>query len=226
MINNQLLDYIKQQLSLNIGKEVIISNLKSQGWTDADLNEAFIAVGFTGLNHSTIPIPPMASAVTPHSVEFQVKTIHPKSKKMLLFISIFILFIMVGGGAYVYYLSTWVPLSKTKVDNALREIDEARQKGHIAMIKSSLTSLRAYAELFFDTNNDSYLGFCTSQELKDLRKEAEDAGGTDFVCKTTDKEYALGIKLLGNSDNYCVDSTGDPGRITTTLPSGVVCPVN
>ncbi len=44
MINEQLLRYIKQQLSLNVSKEVISTNLKSQGWTDADLNEAFAYV--------------------------------------------------------------------------------------------------------------------------------------------------------------------------------------
>ena len=45
MINPQLLGYIRQQLSLNVSKEAIANSLKSQGWTDADLGEAFAAVG-------------------------------------------------------------------------------------------------------------------------------------------------------------------------------------
>src|SRR3989344_5354170 len=117
MINTQLLSYVRQQLSLNIGRETITANLKGAGWTDADLNEAFTAVGLIGSNPTIIPISPMVSGVISHGVEAQVKTIHPKSKRMILFVSIFILFIVAGGGAYVYYSNTSVPLSNvsTKV---------------------------------------------------------------------------------------------------------------
>jgi len=44
MINDQLLDYVRQQLSLKVSREVIITNLKSTGWNEADINEAFRTV--------------------------------------------------------------------------------------------------------------------------------------------------------------------------------------
>lgn len=43
MINQQLLDYIKQQLAQGVAKETINTNLLSQGWQQGDLNEAFYA---------------------------------------------------------------------------------------------------------------------------------------------------------------------------------------
>lgn len=41
MVNQQILDYIKQQLQQGIPKETISSNLLSQGWQQQDVNEAF-----------------------------------------------------------------------------------------------------------------------------------------------------------------------------------------
>lgn len=41
MVNQQLLDYIKQQTQQGILKEAIINNLSGQGWQQQDINEAF-----------------------------------------------------------------------------------------------------------------------------------------------------------------------------------------
>ena len=44
MVNQQLLDYIRQQLAGNIARETIRSNLISQGWLDQDIVEGFKVV--------------------------------------------------------------------------------------------------------------------------------------------------------------------------------------
>lgn len=41
MANQQLLDYIKQQTQQGVSREIITSNLISQGWQQSDVNEAF-----------------------------------------------------------------------------------------------------------------------------------------------------------------------------------------
>ena len=41
MVNQQILDYIKQQLQQGVSREIISSNLISQGWQQQDVNEAF-----------------------------------------------------------------------------------------------------------------------------------------------------------------------------------------
>jgi hypothetical protein len=51
MANQQLLDYIKQQLQQGISREIITNNLISQGWQQSDITEAFSQT--TGQNFST-----------------------------------------------------------------------------------------------------------------------------------------------------------------------------
>jgi len=113
MINNQLLGYIKQQLSINISREVIVNNLKSQGWTDADLNEAFLAIGSV-TPPTPIPVSPIVSPMAPKVV---------KSNKVLLIV---LMLILLGGGSavgYFFYLkpnivkSIVVPDTENTVEN-------------------------------------------------------------------------------------------------------------
>lgn len=41
MVNQQILDYIKQQTQQGVSREIITNNLISQGWQSSDVNEAF-----------------------------------------------------------------------------------------------------------------------------------------------------------------------------------------
>ena len=50
MINQQLVDFIKQQLQIGLAKEKISSELLANGWNTQDIEEGFKATG--------IPIPP------------------------------------------------------------------------------------------------------------------------------------------------------------------------
>lgn len=57
MVNQQILDYIKQQLQQGINKEQIKSSLMANNWQEADINEAFALIS----NSASIlqsPIPP------------------------------------------------------------------------------------------------------------------------------------------------------------------------
>jgi hypothetical protein len=99
----------------------------------------------------------------------------------------------------------------------------ARQKGNEAAIKANLSSIRARAELFYDSHGYSYSGLCSSQEVKSVREAIENANGTGFVCKESAKKYAVGAKFPGNAGNWCVDSMGFSVSIKNPL-SGTVCP--
>ncbi|MFA5841185.1 MAG: hypothetical protein WC847_02860 [Candidatus Paceibacterota bacterium] len=91
-----------------------------------------------------------------------------------------------------------------------------------ASIKANLSMMRAQAEIFYDGHNNSYLGFCSSKELKEARKSIESTGGTGFVCKDKATAWAGGAKLPDNLGNWCVDSLGAI-KSTANLPSGTVC---
>ena len=133
MINPQLLGYIRQQLSLNVSKEAIANSLKSQGWTDADLGEAFAAVGVVTPPTPTAPVTPLspatsapASAISslsspmtpnvnpsfsqPQPVVNVSVAPHTKSKAIFFIVFVLILLGAVGAGAYVYYTGTFVKL--------------------------------------------------------------------------------------------------------------------
>src|SRR3972149_1447071 len=121
MINPQLLGYIRQQLSLNVSKEAIANSLKSQGWTDADLGEAFAAVGVvtpptsapaSAISSLSSPMTPNVnpSFSQPQPVVNVSVAPHTKSKAIFFIVFVLILLGAVGAGAYVYYTGTFVKL--------------------------------------------------------------------------------------------------------------------
>jgi len=57
MVNQQLLDYIKQQLQQGISKEQIKSSLIANGWQARDIDEAFSFVSNPASQSSTVPPP-------------------------------------------------------------------------------------------------------------------------------------------------------------------------
>lgn len=70
MINNQLLDYIKQQLTSGATKETITANLKGQGWIDADIAEAFSAAAIVETKSATETVVPSQPAGTARYVKW------------------------------------------------------------------------------------------------------------------------------------------------------------
>ena len=52
MINQQILDFIKQQLQQGVSREQIKSSLMTNGWSENDINEAF-----TNLSNNSVPLP-------------------------------------------------------------------------------------------------------------------------------------------------------------------------
>ncbi|HTE48930.1 MAG TPA: hypothetical protein VK675_03430 [Candidatus Paceibacterota bacterium] len=124
MINDQLVNYIRQQLSLSVSKEKITSDLKSQGWTDTEVSEAFSAI--VPVAPASSPDSSMASPAIPNVIPMQQAqyasyfsnmTPH-KSKKILTFIVILILLCSAGGGAYIYFNKKSTSPSSENISNS------------------------------------------------------------------------------------------------------------
>lgn len=91
----------------------------------------------------------------------------------------------------------------------LASLNSARDSGQDAANKSNLNNARAQAELYFDGNDNSYVGVCTTGSGGDP------AGIQDFVtidgattdCDDSADEWAAEVQL-SDGQWYCVDSSG------------------
>lgn len=95
----------------------------------------------------------------------------------------------------------------------LASLNSARDKGADAALKSNLNNLRAQAELYYESNSNSYSGFCDSSGTKTIARFTPEQG---YVCNDTLASYAASASLTGGS-HYCIDSTGAATTTNTVL---------
>ena len=108
----------------------------------------------------------------------------------------------------------------------------ATKKAKDARITSAVEQVRSIAEMI-NARDSSYAGLCSSNALNtsdsdyggQLGSISNDVSGlgSSAVCHADDDNYCVYAQLLstpsGNTEWYCVDSTGKAGS-TTTDPSG------
>jgi prepilin-type N-terminal cleavage/methylation domain-containing protein len=97
----------------------------------------------------------------------------------------------------------------------LASLNSARNKGKDAAVKASLSSLRAFAEVDYDTNG-TYSAICT---------EAAAAAGNSTLTQTAGTEYkkvADAIAAQGGGAPVCNEGAGSTTyAVHATLPSDV-----
>ena len=109
----------------------------------------------------------------------------------------------------------------------LASLNTARNKAKDASAKASMGSIRAQAEIYYDTNS-SYLDICDvadSVEVDALLGAASTQTGNTAECNATAVAWAASIELLasGANPNWCSDSTGFAGATAADLGAGVAC---
>lgn len=94
----------------------------------------------------------------------------------------------------------------------LTSLGTARNKARDASAKGSMSSMRAEAEIFYDTGG-TYTGVCASTGVAALivaaNAQIPTAGAID--CDAADGAWAAEA-TLNDSSLYCVDSTGYSGK--------------
>lgn len=95
----------------------------------------------------------------------------------------------------------------------LASLNQARDKGSDAAIKSNLNNIRAQAELVYDNNNRDYTNVCTDGNVD---RAIDASGGT---CFSDDDEWAAEA-ILSDDTYYCVNSTGDAQIASSTSNLG------
>jgi len=101
----------------------------------------------------------------------------------------------------------------------LASLNDARRGGSDASIKQSMTNLRSQAEIFYNSNGNTYgvspAGICGSTQGLQLLNAAVSNGPSGAVqnCDSTAQAWATEANLnIGGF--FCVDSTG---KATTTV---------
>jgi hypothetical protein len=117
---------------------------------------------------------------------------------------------------------------ESNADNNVSQIEDsilfanANKKGEEAAIKSIESSLRAQAELFYDYNNLTYKGFCSSKGQDGAYQRAKELPpNTNYKCNDTAKTWNSWA-MLNVGEYYCVDNTGFSGTIPA-IPKGTSC---
>ena len=128
----------------------------------------------------------------------------------------------------------------------LASLNTARSKGADAAVKSNLETVRTQAELYYDNNSNRYnangtsaaTGSCSTANtmfaadttISNAVTQAGTAGGGTPACRMSadGSAYAVQSQLKskdgsGNTQYYCVDSTGNAKTGTTALTANV-CP--
>ncbi|HWC57810.1 MAG TPA: type II secretion system protein [Candidatus Paceibacterota bacterium] len=112
----------------------------------------------------------------------------------------------------------------------LAALNTARQKGTDAKTESQLANMRAAAEIYYSTNNNSYgtSNDCTGAVFADTASgmSALVAATPNIHCGANGTAWAASAPLL-TGNNWCVDSTGASRKITTQTANAVtVCPAS
>lgn len=124
----------------------------------------------------------------------------------------------------------------------LASLNNARNKGADAAIKSQLKSLQSQAEIVYDNAvPNSYEGVCEDANIVLQVTGAKNSGGatilsftdstasvhdTTAVCHDSADAYAIEVPLkTTNTSSYCVDSDGKTEITTSVLAANTyVCP--
>ncbi len=108
---------------------------------------------------------------------------------------------------------------------ALTSLGAARNKAKDSSAQGSVSSARAQAEIFFDTNN-SYAGMCTTDPdiVRLLAAADKQIAGSNALftdnCTSTDTTYVIFGELLDTTNEFCVDSNGFAGKQDIGTASG------
>ena len=113
-------------------------------------------------------------------------------------------------------------------------LNNARDRGNDAKIKSQLSGLRAAMELYYDTNNSYGIATNSCDNAFDDSTVAPfidnlPSGVTNLRCRAVTSPspgYAVSVRLFNdadtNVDNWCVDYLGNSKPIPLPLGSGDV----
>lgn len=121
MINQQLIDFIKQSLSQGATKEKITSDLISNGWTEGDIQD-----GFSSLETppTTNPSPIISPISTISNEPIIIEENHSNKKPIILTV---VILLALALGASGYYFRNDLPIVKDLIKSNNNKLEELTQ---------------------------------------------------------------------------------------------------
>ena len=114
MVNQQLLDYIKEQLAAGVAKDAIQQALVGQGWNVTDITETFAAL-VPQPAPAAAPVPqPAPPTMAPIQSSVSEPVTKPQSHLMLWILILVLLVASAGGAAAYYYYFMMQPMSQVE----------------------------------------------------------------------------------------------------------------
>ena len=104
----------------------------------------------------------------------------------------------------------------------LASLNSARAKGANAAVKSGMANMRAQAELYYDSNNQSYLDVCTNSTtgIRAMLDQATSTGGGVGACLDNTAGWAASspLKVAETGGSFwCVGSSGASKATSTNV---------
>ena len=127
MINQQLLDFIKLQLSKGLDKETITKELLGGGWAEADIQEGFNTVNIPVVNQTINPVinNPVVSSIN-NPILTHVPN-HSGKKVAFIIVALFV----IAGGASGYFFRNDIPVIKDLIKSkTVTPTEEIKQTGN------------------------------------------------------------------------------------------------
>jgi uncharacterized RDD family membrane protein YckC/Tfp pilus assembly protein PilE len=172
-------------------------------------------IGWHDSLSKTLVVP---SKTTPEEVRaMNFDEIRKQKSNNVAAIIVIVFFVILIGIAFIGFLASIV----------LASLNTARVKGADASVKANLSNLIPQAELYYDSNNNSYSGFCHDSQAVAVLKSASVAGNTDqnessYTCNDSAKSYAASTPLRSGGF-WCVDNLGTMAKLDTALGAETSC---
>lgn len=109
----------------------------------------------------------------------------------------------------------------------LASLNTARGKGANAAIKQNMNSLRAQAEVYYDSSPTGYTGVCTDSQIVKIRNAANTASGGTTYCASSNIAWVVSspLKVADGVNNFwCVDGAGVGRGHVNALTVETACP--
>ncbi len=199
MANQQLLDYIRQQLQQGVSQEQIKSSLMTKGWQETDINEAF-----TSINSPMPPTPPENIPAQQFPTSFQQPE-RRVNKTLVAAISILGILIISGGVfGYFYYFRETPEKVIEKMKTRLTEVKTLEYQGEI---KAEVTTPDLLGKSNFmqpaqqtsgKQTNDFSINFNGKSDVSDLNNPKESFTfniKTDALKESTQGEFTFALEI-------------------------------